>query len=952
MLPDRPAESSASSSTSSYRSSLQRHRSIFGGLFSARWRPQSGDMTPLSAHSLDRDERRAKSELEKLEFQRQVQLRRRLSEEEAQQNESPEQRARYGRSGVYGVEPTPYDAIDRVARADKLVATGDAGAVLGTECVMRARIHITREMGPRLVFLVLRARRMTLQAVIRQDENVSAHMLRWARRLPSESLVTVHGVVQRARERITGCSIAHLELRVTQIHLVAENMQTLPFSVYVAERGKHMHLEDHPELEDSLETPGSPRTLHSSDAGSSAQGPPVITARTRLRNRLVDLRTPTTQSIFRVQSTVCAAFRGFLDTHDFLEIHSPKLQGGASESGSSVFQLGYFGRKAFLAQSPQLYKQMCVAADFGRVYEIGPVFRAENSNTPRHLTEYTGLDLEMEVNHYYDAMRIIDAMLKHVFATLRDRCARDIAHIHEQYHSVGLRWLDETPVVSFADGIAMLRAAGFREEDGREPDLYDDLSTLAEQRLGALVKERFGTDYYILDKFPAAARPFYTLPDPHDARYTNSFDIFLRGQEICTGGQRIHDYKLLDQRIGELGLDRHGLEDYLEAFRLGAPPHAGCGLGLERLVMLFLNLEDIRLASMFFRDPRSFAERDRHVLLRHPEASTAPPPWHNSSAAHELQPLEKLIANYGDSSNTAWLDGRFDVWREPNTGAAVGYCAQKRNALIVGDPLCDASQVPSVITEFLAHIAACGLKPVWLMASADVEEVLSTRFGWCSLTCTADQRIPDIRQNAARHDPEIQRKVRHARKEGVSVHAYGLSETVPPALQAECDERIALWLANRRGAQARLTRVQPWTDQAHRQYFFARDARGTLCCLVVLAQLAPAHGFQVKWALNFPDAPSGAIEHTILAALDAVSSTSITFGTAASTRIAPVHGLSGVAFHILSAVYNGFAEKLHLFSKGDFREKLGAINDPTYICYPKHGLSMHGLRNLIAFFRD
>ncbi|WFD34307.1 aspartate--tRNA ligase [Malassezia cuniculi] len=950
------SDGGSNSGGSSPLAPLQRSRTLFSNLFSRRMRLRSGTSSSRSSSQstlLDRDERREKREQEKYEFALQVQLRRRLSEEAAAQNETPEQRQHYGRFGLYNIEHTPHNAIDEIARAD-LLAENDptAGGLVGQERTLRARIHVTREMGASFAFVVLRSHRSTLQGVLREDDNVTSHMLNWTKRLPSESLVTVHGIVQLPPEPVTGCSISHLELRLSQVHLISENIETLPFSVYVAERSNHMHLEDHPELEDDYPEASSPQTsLSSRHSVASAHGPPVITQRTRLRNRLIDLRTPTTQAIFRVQSKVCSAFRSYLEERDFLEIHTPKLQGGASESGSSVFQLGYFGRKAFLAQSPQLYKQMCITSDFGRVYEIGPVFRAENSNTPRHLTEYTGLDLEMEVNHYYDAMFLIDGMLKHIFATLRDRCGPEIEYIREQYPSTEFKWLDETLVLPFGDGVEMLRASGFREEDGSEPDPFEDLSTPAEQRLGALVRERFGTDYYILDKFPVSARPFYALSDEHDNRRTNSFDIFVRGQEICTGGQRIHSYELLSHRINELGIDRNGLQEYLDAFRLGAPPHAGCGIGLERFVMLYLNLDDIRLASMFYRDPKSFAERNVHVL-RHTDASTAPPPWRDSFGEHELQPLEKLIANYGDSSNTAWLDGRFEVWRERNCGAAVGFAARRGYALIVGNPLCDRSQISMVIGQFLAYLSQRHLKPVWLMVGEHVEECLSSNYGWCSLTCTADQRIVDIRKNDARHDPEVQRKIRHAKKEGVSIQEFSLNEKVSGKLQEEVDKRIQDWLSSRKGAQARLTQVQPWTDQEHRRYYFARDADGQLCCMVVLAQLGSEFGFQVKWAISFPDAPSGAIEYTIMHALDTVAGSPITFGTAATSRVTAVHGLSSVAFRVLSSVYNNFAEKLHLLNKGDFREKLGAVNDPTYICYPKHGLSMLGVRNLIDFFRD
>lgn len=930
---------------------------------SASDQPSNSDRSDVTDKSDLREVEKERKAEEQREFERQVQLRRRLSEERAAQIETPEQRARYGRHGVYSVEEQPLDALFDLAQANEAVKEDPAmlADLAGESRRFRARVHVVRPLGPHLVFMVIRERTITLQTVLSEKAgDLTAHMMHWAKRLPTESLVTVQGVLQKPRDVIHGCSITHMELKVTHLYLVSPNNEQLPFSVYAAERAANHALEEHHDLEDT----GS-NTDHSGSDAHSTDHTPIISQRTRLNNRLIDLRTPTSQAIFRVQSAVCTAFRQYLMSQSFIEIHTPKLQGGASESGASVFQVGYFGRSAFLAQSPQLYKQMCIAADMKRVFEIGPVFRAENSNTPRHMTEYTGLDLEMEVNHYYDAVRVIDGMLKHIFGVLKYECHDMVQQVQQLFPAAELEWLDETLVLPFPEGIRMLKQDGYREEDGSEPNEFEDLHTRAEIRLGALVKEQFGTDYYILDKFPTAARPFYALPDEKDPRRTNSFDIFVRGQEICTGGQRIHDAEMLEERIKEMGIDTHGLEEYLEGFRLGAPPHAGCGIGLERFVMLYLNLDDIRLASLFYRDPKSFAVKRRQEL-RHPEASTNPPPWrqraeHSSyvspaspltSAMPTLQPLEKLIANYGDSSNTSWLDDRFTIWRDDDTGAAIGYSTRRHYAFIVGNPLCDASQYSRVIARFLHFLKAQFLKPVWLMASEPVEQILGGRHGWCTLTCTADQRVKDVRKNAARHDPEIQRKVRHAAKVGVTIQDVPLNQGVPRELQHECDQRIELWHANRKGAQVHLTEVKPWVDQLHRSYFIARDADKTICCLVVLAQLSPEAGYQVKWAMSFPDAPSGAIEMTILHALETVSTSSVTFGTAATARLTAVYGLSGIAFKVLSRVYHNVVERTHLLNKGEFREKLGTQNDPTYICYPKGGLSMLGVRDIIDFFRD
>ncbi|WFD45173.1 aspartate--tRNA ligase [Malassezia psittaci] len=915
----------------------------------------------MTDRSDSRIEEREKKLEEQREFERQVQLRRRKSEERAKQEETAEERSRYGVSDIWAVDQHEIDPMVDLQVANEAAVEDPAmlDALYGESRRYRARIHVIRPVGASLMFLVLRDRGITLQTVISEKNGwVTPHMLHWARRLHTESLITVQGILQKPKDVVTGCSITHLELNVTHIYLISANREQLPFSVYTAERDAAHALEEHHDFHEEDSKSNESHSTNGPATDRDSEHGPIISMRTRLNNRLVDLRTPTAQAIFRVQSAVGMAFRQYLMAQSFIEIHSPKLQGGASESGSSVFQVRYFGRSAFLAQSPQLYKQMCIAADMKRVFEIGPVFRAENSNTPRHMTEYTGLDLEMEVNHYYDALRVIDGMLKHIFSVLKNECHDLVQTVRRTFPSSELVWLDESLVLPFPEGIRMLREAGYREEDGSEPSEFEDLATRAEIRLGQLVKEQYGTDYYILDKFPASARPFYTLPDEHDKRRTNSFDIFVRGQEICTGGQRIHNAEMLEDRIRELGIDTHSLEEYLEGFRLGAPPHAGCGIGLERFVMLYLNLDDIRLASLFYRDPKSFAVRKRSEL-RYPEASTNPPPWrrqHESnippSNNEHMQPLEKLIANYGDSSNTSWLDDRFQVWRDVDTGAAVGYAVRRHYAFAVGDPLCESMQYSRVIARFLSFLKEKSLKPVWLMVGEPVEQILGGQLGWCTLTCTADQRLADVSKNDARHDPETQRKIRHAHKVGVTFEDVPLNKKVPSEVVEECNKQIRAWHASRKGTQVHLTEIQPWVDQEHRSYFIARDQNKQVCCLVVLAQLSPEHGYQVKWAMSFPGAPSGAIEATIFKALDSIGSSPATFGTAATAKLRAIYGLSGIGFRVLSHIYENVVERASLLNKGEFREKLGTTNDPTYVCYPKGGLSMLGVRDIIDFFRD
>ncbi|KOS12529.1 aspartyl-trna cytoplasmic [Malassezia pachydermatis] len=946
------------------------HQRLLDAILPARSR--STDRSSESVHSSNssigtsskEEERERKNEVLRA-FEREVQMRRRMSAQKAEEIESCEEKARYGQWDVYHTEPKEWKHLDDVRKLNSLAISDPEvmEACVGSHWSFRVRIHAMRNMSAHLAFVVLREHGITMQAVLTErGTGITPHMMHWVMRLPVETLLFVRGVMQKPVEVISGCDITHLELKLTHVHVVSEITESLPFTVYAAERSVNSRLEEHQDLDDAASDQASAEVEpdQASQRSSVQHGTQslIITQRTRLTNRLIDLRTPTMQATFKIQSVICREFRNFLNARDFTEIHTPKLQGGASESGASVFQVNYFGRSAFLAQSPQLYKQMCIASDMRRVFEIGPVFRAENSNTPRHMTEYTGLDIEMEINHYYDALSVIDGMLKHIFKVLHNECQDAIQQVRKHFNVPELVWLDQTLVLHFSEGIRMLKEAGYREEDGSEPDEFEDLHTRAEIRLGELVKEKYGTDYYVLDKFPRNARPFYALCDPKDERRTNTFDIFVRGQEICTGGQRIHRSEMLEENIRRMGIDSAGLEEYLEGFRLGAPPHAGCGIGLERLVMLYLNLDDIRLASLFYRDPKSFAVK-AHQELRHPDAGTNPPPWLQSRNKNappppkELQPLEHLIANYGDSTNTSWLDDRIKVWRHPDTGAAVGYTKRKHNILVVGNPLCDHSQYENVISKFLEF---CRLelqgKPIWLMVSESVEGILGGRHGWCTLTCTADQRIKDVRRNPAKNDHEIQRKIRHANKVGVSIQEVAFHQTVPEDVKKECDARIQEWQRNRKGMQVHLTDVRPWVDEEHRAYYLARDENKKVCCMVVFAQLAPSNGYQVKWAISFPNAPNGAIEMTILHALDMAGSNPITFGTAAASKVEAVHGLSGIAFKMLSRVYNSVADRSHLQNKSDFREKLGTVRDPTYICYPKGGMTMLAVRDLIEFFRE
>lgn len=440
-----------------------------------------------------------------------------------------------------------------------------------TEVWVRARVHLTRAKGS-LAFTVLRQSCFTVQCV------GSGSLAKPMGRVPSESIVDVFGKVTEA---VTTCT-QPVEIQVAKFLIVSKALPDLPFQVVDASKS-----EDSEGVTVGLDT--------------------------RLNYRIIDLRTPAMQAIMRVKSAVPLIFASYLDSKGFVGVQSPKLLAGASEGGSSVFSLEYFGRPACLAQSPQLYKQMLAAcSDFEKVYEIGPVFRAEDSNTRRHLCEFTGLDLEMAIfEHYYEVLDVFADLFAHIFSTLQAKFARELEIISQVYPFKPFRFLKKALRITFAEGIAMLHAAGVEAGD------YDDLSTENEKKLGDLVAEKYQTDYFIMDKYPLSIRPFYTMPDPEtypskppEEQLSNSFDMFMRGQEIVSGAQRIHDHTLLMERVnfchssaGHGGPPPDSIKSYTDAFKYGAFPHGGGGVGLERVVMLYLGLTNIRKASLFPRDP-------------------------------------------------------------------------------------------------------------------------------------------------------------------------------------------------------------------------------------------------------------------------------------------------------------------------------------------------------------
>jgi aspartyl-tRNA synthetase len=457
--------------------------------------------------------------------------------------------------------------------------------------LIRGFLQVSRSVG-KGVFVKVRSTMFTVQGVCFQNENagIGPAMVKYISGLPIESIVDVEGTVTVPNQPVDSCTQKMVELQISSFKCVTKSIRPMPFQMEDAMRpdeGKESDVGAYEGDDDLLK--------------KRSDGLPTVGLENRLDHRWIDLRTPANQGIFRIESMVGVLFREKLIEKGFIELHSPKMLRGSSEGGADVFTLDYFGQKASLAMSPQLQKQQaCACAGFEKVFVTGPVFRAENSNTRRHLCEFTGFDLEMVIKEHYDeVLDIFSELFIHIFNGINQRCKLELDAVREQHPFEDLKYCNPTLKLTYAEGCALLREAGVEQGD------YDDLSTENEKKLGVLVAEKYGTDFFFMDKYPLDVRPFYTMPDPENPKLSNSYDFFIRGQEILSGAQRIHTVDLLEERAKAWGVDLEA--SYVDSFKNGALPHGGGGIGLERVVMLFLGLPNIRKASWFPRDPKRLA---------------------------------------------------------------------------------------------------------------------------------------------------------------------------------------------------------------------------------------------------------------------------------------------------------------------------------------------------------
>lgn len=446
-------------------------------------------------------------------------------------------------SGNYGNVPLSDLQSKSEANLNEWTRVGDlTEGFKEKEVSIRGRAQTMRPVSKKMAFVVIREDGFTVQCVLTvQPGLVSPQMVKFAAGLNRESIIEVSGVVSLPNAPIKGTT-QQVEVQVRKIYCISKATPTLPVNIEDASRSEK-------EIEEALQK-GEQLVRVNQD--------------TRLNYRVLDIRTPANRAIFYIQSQVSNIFRQFLLGEKFVEIHTPKLIAGSSEGGAAVFRLEYKGQPACLAQSPQLHKQMAICGDFKRVFEVGHVYRAEDSYTHRHLCEFVGLDVEMEIiRNYSEVMDVVDKLFVSMFDHLNENCKSELDAICKQYPFEPLKYLRNTLRLRFDEGIQMLKEAGV------EVDPYGDLNTENERKLGQLVLEKFGTEFYILYRYPLAVRPFYTMPSFDDVKYSNSFDVFIRGEEIISGAQRVHDVELLEERAKACGIDVSTISTYVDAFRFG-----------------------------------------------------------------------------------------------------------------------------------------------------------------------------------------------------------------------------------------------------------------------------------------------------------------------------------------------------------------------------------------------
>ncbi len=416
----------------------------------------------------------------------------------------------------------------------------DLGEQIGNNILVKGWVHKIRDFG-KLKFIMLRDKTGIIQMVV-SDESYEG--------LRIETPLEVHGILLENDKALKG-----LEIHVEAINILSEpEYDILPIEV------------NRENLSSALET--------------------------NLNYRSLSLRNLKKRAVFKVQEEITDCFRTFLKGEMFSEIHTPKLVSSGTEGGSEVFTVKYFDRRAFLAQSPQFYKQMMVGAGFERVFEVGHAYRAELHNTWRHLNEYISLDVEMGfIQDEFDLMNLENRFIKYLFSHLTETCSEELG-----MYNVVLEDIGEIPKMTLEEVHKILL-----DQYGKKSPV-GNIDAEGEVLISQYVKEKYNSDFVFLTKYPVKKRPVYAMPDDENPELTKSFDLIYKGLEITTGGQRIHRYSHLKSNMIKFGLNPDDFDFYVDTFKYGMPPHGGFAIGLERLTMKILELDNIREATLFPRD--------------------------------------------------------------------------------------------------------------------------------------------------------------------------------------------------------------------------------------------------------------------------------------------------------------------------------------------------------------
>lgn len=413
----------------------------------------------------------------------------------------------------------------------------------GRTVKINGAVHAIRDMG-NIAFVIVRKRDGLIQCVY-EEKNSKFDL----KDLREAFTVEVIGTLSKADKAPNG-----IEIRIREIKVLSVPAEALPLSI---SKWK---------LKTSLDA--------------------------KLNYRPISLRNLRERAKFKLQEGIVRGFRDFLYQEGFTEIHTPKIGAKSAEGGANLFKLDYFHRPAILQQSPQFYKQMMVGV-YDRVFETAPVFRAEKHNTRRHLNEYTSLDFEMGyIDGFEDIMAMETGFLQYTMKLLETDYAKEL-----QILGITLPRTDVIPAVRF-DEIKRLAS----EKYGRAMKNPFDLEPEEELSISRYAKEEWDADFVFVTHYPSKKRPFYAMDDPADPRFTLSFDLLFRGMEITTGGQRIHDYQKLLEKMEARDMTTEGMEQYLSAFKYGMPPHGGLGIGMERLTMKLVGEDNVRETTLFPRD--------------------------------------------------------------------------------------------------------------------------------------------------------------------------------------------------------------------------------------------------------------------------------------------------------------------------------------------------------------